>query len=60
MTSKKAILDLIRRMPDDVTVPDVIAELQVREKIEEGLRQLDAGEGIPHEEAQQRLARWLA
>jgi len=28
-------------------------------KIESGLAQLDAGEGIPHEKVKQRLKRWL-
>ena len=59
MTTKEAVIEMIRRLPDDVTVPDIMAELYVRQKIEEGLRQLDAGEGVSHEEAKQRLSRWL-
>jgi hypothetical protein len=50
---------MIRRMPDDVTVLDIMDALEVRRKIDEGLRQLDAGQGIPREEVKQRLARWL-
>lgn len=59
MSTKEAVMELIRQMPDDVSVPDIMAELYVRQKVEEGPRQLDAGQGIDQEEAKRRLARWL-
>jgi predicted transcriptional regulator len=37
-----------------------MAELYLRQKVDEGLRQLDAGEGIDHEEAKRRLGKWLS
>lgn len=60
MSTKDAVIEMIRRMPEDVSVPDIIAELYVRQKVDEGLRQLDANEGIPHEDAIRGLAKWLA
>ena len=60
MSTKEAVIEMIRKMPDDVTTADVMEVLYVRMKIEEGLKQLDNGEGIPHEEVKARLARWLA
>ena len=59
MTTKDAIIELIRRLPDDVTVDDVMQELYIRRSIEEGLRELDEGKGIAHEEVKQRLARQI-
>lgn len=59
MTTKDAIIELIRKLPDDVTVDDVMQELYVRRSIEEGLRELDEGQGIPHDEVKRRLAKWL-
>ncbi|HWE39593.1 MAG TPA: hypothetical protein VG406_23795 [Isosphaeraceae bacterium] len=59
MSTKEAVLEMIRRMPEESTVPDIIAELYVRQKVDEGLRQLDAGAGIDHEQVKARLARWL-
>ena len=59
MSTKDAVIELIKRLPDDVTVPDIIAELYFRQKVDEGLRQLDAGEGIAHEEAKRQLSSWL-
>jgi predicted transcriptional regulator len=59
MSTKEAVIEMIRRMPEEVTVPDIIAGLYVRQKVDEGLRQLDAGQGIDHEEVKKSLARWL-
>lgn len=59
MTTKDTVIEMIRRLPDDATVDEIMAELYARHKIEEGLRELEEGKGVPHEEAKQRLARWL-
>jgi predicted transcriptional regulator len=60
MSTKEAVIEMIRKMPDDVTTTDVMEELYVRMKVEEGIRQADAGEVIDHEEFKKRMARWLA
>jgi len=36
-----------------------MAELYFRQNVDEGLKGLDEGEGINHEEAKKRLNRWL-
>jgi hypothetical protein len=59
MTPKEAAIEMIRRLPEDATISDIMAALYVRLKIETGLRQLDEGKGIEHEEAEGRLSRWL-
>lgn len=58
-TIKQAVLEMIERLPDDASVEDIMAELYFRQKVDEGLRQLDAGEGVEHDEAKQRLGKWL-
>ena len=45
----------IRELPADATVDDAIERLVFLAKIEEGLAQLDRGEGVPHEEVKRRL-----
>jgi hypothetical protein len=40
MSTKDAVLELIRKLPDDVTVPDIMAELYVRQTIDEGFGSL--------------------
>ena len=59
MTVKEEVIAMIRRMPDTATLDDIIYALEVREKIEEGLREIEAGHVIPHEEVMKGLSRWL-
>jgi len=58
-TIKQNVIQMIERLPDDASVEDIMAELYFRQKVDEGLRQLDAGEGIEHEEARRKLGKWL-
>ena len=59
-TTKELVIEMIERMPDDSTVPDIMAELYVRQKIDVGLKQLDEGQSLSQEEVEQRLSRWLS
>ena len=58
-TVKQAVIHLIESLPDDASVADIMAELYFHRKVEEGLAQLDTGQGIDHETAKQRLHKWL-
>jgi predicted transcriptional regulator len=58
MSTKEAALALIQRMPDDATAPEILEELHDRLAIDEGLRELDAGQGIDHEEVKMWLTRF--
>ena len=48
MTTKQRAVEIISRLSDDVSVGEIMDELYAQMKIEEGLKQLDAGEGIEH------------
>jgi hypothetical protein len=52
---KQSVIEMIERLPENASVEDILAELHLKQKVDEGLRQLDAGEGIEHEEAKRRL-----
>jgi predicted transcriptional regulator len=54
-SAKQAARELIDRLPDSVSWNDLMYELYVKQKIEEGLKELDEGRGIPHEEVKHRL-----
>jgi hypothetical protein len=56
---KDLAIEAIRRLPADATLPEIVASLTVLSRIEEGLRQLDLGQGLDHEEVKRRLARRL-
>ena len=50
---------IIDALPDDVTYEDIHYHLYVREKIERGLRAIDAGQHVSQEQAEQQLREWL-
>lgn len=58
-SAKKATLQLVERLDDDVSFEDIIYQLYVLEKIQRGMKDAQEGRVVSHEEAKQRLSRWL-
>ena len=56
---KEQVIDFVRNLPDEVTVDDIMRELYFKIQVDKGLRELDEGKGIPHEEVERKLSRWL-
>ena len=52
---KVAALEVLNGMPEDITWEDLMYQLYVREKIEIGLQQMEAGEVFDDEEVFQEL-----
>ena len=50
---------MIQRMPEDVTIEDILYAIYVREGIEAGLQDMRAGRTISHEEVMRNLDEWL-
>lgn len=58
--SKETVIEMIRELPDDEAAADTLEAIFIRMKIDQGIRQLDNGEGIPHEEVVARMSKWFA
>lgn len=56
---KQQVIRIIQSLPDDVTVDDIMAELYFKLQVDAGLKELDEGKGIPHEEIEKRMSKWL-
>jgi predicted transcriptional regulator len=56
---KEQVIQMIQELPEDITVDDVMAELYFRLQVDAGLKELDAGKGISHEEVEKRMGKWL-
>jgi predicted transcriptional regulator len=54
-TVRERILQALEDLPTDATFDDAIERLVFLAKIDAGLAELDAGKGIPHDEAERRL-----
>ena len=55
ITTKERILEAVQNPPADATAEDAIERIVFIAKVEEGLAQLDAGEGVPHADVKRRF-----
>ena len=55
LTVRDRIMQALEDLPPDVTFEEAIERLVFLAKIDAGLAELDAGKGIPHDEAKRRL-----
>jgi hypothetical protein len=60
MTTKEKILNVISSLDDDVSIEQAIDRLYLLHKIEIGLRQADAGEGMEHDAFMKQLENEVA
>lgn len=56
---KQAALTVIGQMPDDASLEDIMYELYFRQRIDRGLRELEEGKTVSHEEVKRSLVKWL-
>ena len=59
MTAKQQAIQAIEGLPDSATLEDIMADLYFRQKVDRGLKDLQEGRVVSHEEAKRRMAQWL-
>lgn len=59
ITTKEQVIELVKALPDNATMDDVLEEIYFKLQVDQGIAELDRGESIPHEEVERRLAKWL-
>lgn len=52
---KERVIDAVRDLPENATVEDAMERLYFLAKVEEGIKQADAGQTVSHEEARKRI-----
>ena len=57
---QEAVLDLVKKLPEDCTLEDVQYQLYVRQKIQRGMEAAAMGRVHTHEQVKKRLSKWLA
>ena len=60
MKTKEVLIDIANRLPEDATLADAAYELELRAAILEGIESLDRGEGVPLEEVERMLPKWVS
>lgn len=58
-TAKEEVIDMLRRLPDDLTYEDIIYHVSVLEKWKESEEASREGRVFTQEEVEERLKQWL-
>ncbi len=59
MSEKSAVLEVVRELPEEVTIDEIIEALSILAAIRRGEADADAGRLVSHEEAKKRVASWF-
>lgn len=57
--AKEEVRRLLELLPDDASLEDIQYHIYVRQKIERGLEDIEAGRTISEEEFESRMSKWL-
>jgi predicted transcriptional regulator len=57
--AKEEVMHILERLPDDASLEDIQYHIYVRQKIDHGLEDIEAGRTLTEEEFDQRMAKWL-
>ncbi len=55
---KTEALELIRKLPDNVTTDAIMEELYFKQQVDKGLQDVAEGRVLTHQELKERLTRW--
>ena len=58
MSAKEILMEVADKLPPDATLSDAIHELEFRQAVQQGLDELDRGQGIPIEEVRAKIVQW--
>ncbi|MSR47199.1 MAG: hypothetical protein EXS13_09055 [Planctomycetes bacterium] len=59
-SAKDEVLEILDRLPEDASLEEIQYRIYVRQKIERGLKDLDEGRTLTHEQMKARAVKWLS
>ncbi|MEO6694584.1 MAG: hypothetical protein ABIY50_07605 [Ignavibacteria bacterium] len=58
-TVKEEVKQIIENLPDNCTLEDIQYHLYVLQKIENGLKDVEEGKLLSHEEVEKKMQKWI-
>ncbi len=58
MSTKEMAKNVIDKLPDEANMDDIIHALQLRSKFERGIKEIEDGKGVSHQEAKEIMRSW--
>ena len=59
MSTKQIVQDLLRNLPENVSLHEVAREIEFVAAVRQGLAEIDRGERIPIDEIERELPSWV-
>lgn len=59
MSNRQIAIDLLEKLPEDMSLTDMAREIEFVAGIREGFDQLERGEGIPIENVREMMSSWI-
>jgi predicted transcriptional regulator len=60
MSDRQLVLEAVRQMPAEATLPEILDELALLGSVKEGLAQSERREGVPHAKVVKMLDQWIS
>ena len=60
MTDKHTVIELIERMPDNVTLAQIVDQISLLQSLREGMADSKAGRVVSHAEVKRSFAKWIS
>ncbi len=57
--AKEEVMRILERLPEDASLEDIQYHIYVRQKIDHGLEDAEAGRTLSEEEFDRRMGKWL-
>jgi hypothetical protein len=58
MSNRELVIDLVKKLPPDTPLKDIVREIEFVAGIQEGIEQSNRGEGISLDEARRLIKTW--
>ena len=59
MSSKEAVLEAVRQLPDEVSIEEIIDHLEIIAAIRKAEEAADAGRVVSQDDVRKRIASWI-
>ncbi|NJO39173.1 MAG: hypothetical protein HC769_22545 [Cyanobacteria bacterium CRU_2_1] len=58
MSDKEAVIELLKRLPSEVSLREILREIEFIAAVKEGLDEIDQGEGVSVEAVEKMMEAW--
>lgn len=59
MSNREIAIDLIQKLPEDMSLRDIAREIEFVAGVREGFEQIERGEGLPAEKVREMVPSWI-